>query len=99
MSMKKFAAPVAVAALLGVAGLLLGTGSASAQHEKEKDKEKDGAGHTKAVAVLFPTKDSKASGRVTFTKQGRKVRIARVGDAVVVSIKYNNRIFINTSRL
>ncbi|ODT97979.1 MAG: hypothetical protein ABS79_06650 [Planctomycetes bacterium SCN 63-9] len=69
--MKKFAAPLAVAALLGGGALLMSTGSVSAQHEKEKE----GAGHTKAVAVLFPTKDSKAGGRVTFTKQGRGVHV------------------------
>lgn len=71
MSIKKFATPLAVAALFGGAAIFLSSNQAAAQHEKEEAE----AGHTKAVAVLFPTKDSKASGRVTFTKKGKKVHV------------------------
>jgi len=72
MSITKFAAPFAVAALLGGTAFLSSSTSVSAQHEKDKEEMQ---GHTKAVAVLFPTKDSKASGRVTFTKNGNKVHV------------------------
>lgn len=71
MSTKKFVAPVAVAALFGGASLLLSASPASAQHEKEKHM----GGPTKAVAILMPTKDSKTHGRVTFTKEGKKIRV------------------------
>ena len=74
MSIKKFATPIAVAAMLGGCALMLSSGQVSAQHEKEKEHEA-AAGHTKAVAVLFPTKDSKVSGRVTFTKDGHKIHV------------------------
>jgi len=71
MSIKKFATPVVAAALFGGASLMLSTSPASAQHEKKKNT----AAHTKAVAVLMPTKGSKTTGRVTFTKEGNKVRV------------------------
>jgi Cu-Zn family superoxide dismutase len=71
MSIKKLATATVAAALFGGTAIVLSTSPASAQHEKEKDM----AGHTKAVAVLIPTKGSNTSGRVTFTKQGNKVRV------------------------
>jgi Cu-Zn family superoxide dismutase len=39
------------------------------------DVHEDEATITKAVAVLFPTKGSEVKGRVTFTRDGRKVHV------------------------
>ncbi|WP_165230464.1 superoxide dismutase family protein [Aquisphaera insulae] len=54
---------------VGLSGL---RGTAQAQHEKMAPAK---ATITKAVAILLPTKASKAEGRVTFTEEGGKVKV------------------------
>ncbi len=69
MPIKKFMATLAVCSLVCLA--LPGIWSrAVAQHETTK-----GEMITKAVAVLFPTKGSDVSGRVTFTQEGRSIKV------------------------
>ena len=71
MSIKKGATSLAVGSLVCVA--LMGLrGSAVAQQEKAKTK---GEPITKAVAILTPTKGSKAEGRVTFTERDGTVHV------------------------
>ena len=66
MSIKKGAAALAVGFFVCIAPMGLRS-TAVAQHEAGKSKAK-GAQITKAVAILLPTKGSKAEGRVTFTQ-------------------------------
>src|SRR5262245_29674262 len=54
---------------VGMAGL---RGTGQAQHEKTATAK---ATITKAVAILLPTKGSKAEGRITFTEDGGKVKV------------------------
>jgi Cu-Zn family superoxide dismutase len=71
MSIKKGATALAVCSLVCIApaGFCI---SAAAQHEAAKVKA---APITKAVAILLPTKGSKAEGRVTFTHTDSTVHV------------------------
>ena len=69
MPIKKCAAALGGCSLVCLAVLAL-RAPAVAQHEKA-----DAGSITKAVAVLFPTKGSDVKGRVTFTPEGKGIRV------------------------
>jgi Cu-Zn family superoxide dismutase len=71
MSIKKGAAAVAVGFFVCIAPMGLRS-TAVAQHEAGKAK---GVHITKAVAILLPTKGSKAEGRVTFLQSGSGIQV------------------------
>jgi len=73
MSIKKGAAALAVGFFVCIAPLGL-RGTAVAQHEAGKAKAK-GAQISKAVALLVPTKGSKAEGRVTFLQAEEGIQV------------------------
>jgi superoxide dismutase, Cu-Zn family len=70
MPIKKCATALAVCSLVCLA--MLGLNTQAAQHD---EKKADAGSATKAVAVLFPTKGSDVKGRVTFTQEGRSIRV------------------------
>ena len=69
MPIKKAIAVLAVCSLACMAALGLWA-QATAQREKS-----EAGSITKAVAVLFPTKGSSVTGRVTFTQNGRMMHV------------------------
>jgi superoxide dismutase, Cu-Zn family len=69
MPIKKFVTALAAGSLVCLAVLGLRS-PATAQHEKA-----DAGSVTKAVAQLWPTKDSKVEGRVTFTQDGSTIHV------------------------
>ena len=66
MSIKKGATAVAVGSLVCIG--LSGLRSPAVARQEEKKGHTAAATITKAVAILLPTKGSKAEGRVTFTE-------------------------------
>ncbi|MFO0891363.1 MAG: superoxide dismutase family protein [Isosphaeraceae bacterium] len=71
MSITRAGTTLAVGSLVCLGLLTLRT-AAVAQHEAGKTKA---AAITKAVAILMPTKNSEAKGRVTFTEKDGKVHV------------------------
>jgi superoxide dismutase, Cu-Zn family len=70
MPNKNCAIALAVCSLVCLA--MLGLQTQAAQHD---EKKADAGAPTKAVAVMFPTKGSDVKGRVTFTQEGRSIRV------------------------
>lgn len=71
MPIKKCAAVLGGCSLVCLAVLGLRS-PAAAQHQ---EKKADSGSITKAVAVLFPTKDKDVKGRVTFTPDGKGIHV------------------------
>ena len=71
MPIKKIAAALGACSLVCLTMLGLRT-EAVAQHDEKKG---DAGSITKAVAILFPTKGSDVKGRVTFTHDGKAIRV------------------------